>query len=254
MVGQQLILTPMADLILTASFASALPSSTPRVVYDNTLCLAFRWKMPGLPRVTWRRGDMFLLVCGVLGTHWPFFTWKARGINDKSSSIQKLVDGFALVAWTFAIAIKPNIDAAEHNMRCLAYSTVEDDQERFTQLTSFRRDVARLYDNLKRSHMLVEQYLEASESRIAHREDMCPSESRTQRLAEAEREYLKRPLRSHLAKLEAQLDAVKEDLNDEIQVAISTVQGRDAQIMKEQARVMARQATWTVALLSLIHI
>jgi hypothetical protein len=41
--------------------------------------------------------------------------------------------------------------------------------------------------------------------------------------------------------LQKQLDAIKEDVNDEIQVAIGAVQVHDAQIMK-------KQTTWTVTL------
>lgn len=56
------------------------------------------------------------------------------------------------------------------------------------------------------------------------------------------------PIRTHLAELEKKLDAIKEDLNEELQVVVGTVQVRDAQLMKAQARVTARQTTWTVAL------
>lgn len=96
--------------------------------------------------------------------------------------------------------------------------------------------------------MVAETYLELSEARTKYLEELFGVVSRTQPLAELEREDLKRLLRSHLAKLEAQLDAVKVYLNDEIQVAIGTVQVREAQLMREQVKVTARQTTWTVAL------
>ena len=51
-----------------------------------------------------------------------------------------------------------------------------------------------------------------------------------------------------MATLEARLDTVKEGLNEEIQVAIGTVQVREAQLTREQTRITARQTTWTVAL------
>lgn len=191
---------------------------------------------------------MLLFVYEVLGTHWPFFACKVPHRNDKTPSVQKLVDGFVLSAWTLETAAKLKIEETEQKMRSLAYSTIEGDQERFTQLISFRRIIADCYDDLKRSHMVAETYLELSEARTKYREEFFGVVSRTQPLAEPEREGLKRPLRSHLAKLEAQLDAVKEYLNEEIQVEIDTVQVREAQLMREQAKVTARQTTWTVAL------
>lgn len=58
---------------------------------------------------------------------------------------------------------------------------------------------------------------------------------------------LKKPIRAHLAVLEKKLDAIKENLNEELRVVVGTVQVREAQLIKEQARVMARQTPWTVA-------
>jgi Mg2+ and Co2+ transporter CorA len=48
--------------------------------------------------------------------------------------------------------------------------------------------------------------------------------------------------------LQQRLDAIKEDLNEEIQVAIGAVQVDDAQIMKEQTKETIRQTRVTVAL------
>jgi hypothetical protein len=217
-------------------------------VYDQRLCLDLRWRAGRVQRVAWRTDSMLFFMYTVLGTHWPFFVCRIPSSNNKTSSVQRLVDGFALVGWTLTTATERETHEAEQNLRRLAYTSFEDDQERFTQLISFRRDVAHCYGHLKSLHKVVETYLELSESHISFYEEMYRVASHTQPLVETERENLKRPLRSHLAKLEAQLDAVQEDLNDEIQVVGGTVQVRDAQIMKEQARVMGRQATWTVAL------
>ncbi|GAB7329674.1 hypothetical protein MBLNU13_g01410t1 [Cladosporium sp. NU13] len=63
-----------------------------------------------------------------------------------------------------------------------------------------------------------------------------------------QREDVKKPLRVFLTELQKKLDAIKEDLNEELQVAIGTVQVREAELTREQTRVTTRQSTWTVAL------
>lgn len=135
--------------------------------------------------MAWRGVTMFLFVHEVLGTHWPFFTCKVPNSNDKVPSVQKLVDGFVLVAWTLETAAKLKIEETEQKMRSLAYSTIEDDQERSTQLIGFRRIIADCYDDLKRSHMVAETYLELSEARTKYREELFGVVSRTQPLSRA---------------------------------------------------------------------
>jgi len=112
---------------------------------------------------------MTLFVYKVLGVHWPFFTCKVS--SNKTSPVQKLVDGFVLAAWILETATEWKIHGAEQQMRSLAYTPIEDDQERFTQLIGFRRDVADCYNDLKQSHMVVQTYLELSESRTKYREE-----------------------------------------------------------------------------------
>ncbi|GAB7329675.1 hypothetical protein MBLNU13_g01411t1 [Cladosporium sp. NU13] len=95
-----------------------------------------------------------------------------------------------------------------------------DDQERFTQLIDFPFDLEGPFTKRDLGGVLDLQ----------------------------QREDVKKPLRVFLTELQKKLDAIKEDLNEELQVAIGTVQVREAELTREQTRVTTRQSTWTVAL------
>lgn len=188
---------------------------------------------------------MFNSTFKAFGACWPFFTWKVRASEGDVKNKKKLINGFLLIAWIVATSLKPQFETAEERMRSLAYLSIKNDQERFTQLVDFRRDVGNRYDELKRSQYLVKAFLEYStEKDILRRGGFVLDGG----LDLQRREDLKKPLRSLLAELEKKLDAIKEDLNEELQVTIGTVQVRDAQLMREQTAVTARQTKWTVAL------
>jgi hypothetical protein len=192
--------------------------------------------------VKWHSPDTFSTVLSIFRGHWPFFTWNDTETGH-TSPVQKHVDGALLMAWILTTELSSNIESAETLMRSLLYSIIGDDQDHFTQLVRFRRDLGRRHDDLKRAHKFVVGYLSI---RPSTKSSFNKGGFLRERLPG--REILERPLLDCHAGLEKRLDAIEEDLNEEIQVTVGTVQVRDAQLMKEQARVTARQTTWTVAL------
>ena len=201
--------------------------------------------------VTWNDHRLFSSVMGVFDQHWPFSSWKVKASERNVLSKQKHVDGFLLIASTVLTDLQANVDKLEGTMRSLAYSTTEDYQERFAQLVDFRRDVGNCHDDLKRAHFLVKSYLENA-AELEHMAKPKPFERGYFEvklgLDRRWREDLKEPMHALLAELEKRLNDIKEDLNEELQVAIGAVQLREAQLMRKQTRVTARQTTWTVAL------
>lgn len=201
--------------------------------------------------VIWNDHRVYPSVMRVFDQHWPFFSWKVKAGERNVLSKQKHVGDFLLIAWTVLTTLQANVYQLEGTMRELAYSTTEDYQERFARLIDFRGDVGNCYDDLKRSHFMVKSYLEhaAKLEDIAKRK---PFEKEyfavDMGMDRQSGEDLKEPMRAHLAELEKRLNDIKEDLNEELQVAIGSVQLREAQLTREQTRVTARQTTWTVAL------
>jgi Mg2+ and Co2+ transporter CorA len=192
----------------------------------------------------WNSPDLLHIVFTIFHSHWPFstkFTWDDLG-EKPTLWVQRLVDGTLLMAWTWTAVVQSNVEKAETKMRSLAFSIVEDDQERFMQLVSFRLDLGRRYDDLKRSRSFVVRNLtwQPPVKPVFH--------GQLRRLRTDEDPHMEKPLLDRQAELEKRLDAIKEDLNEEIQVAVGTVQVHDAQLMKEQATVTARRTAWTVAL------
>lgn len=192
-------------------------------------------------------GSAFSNVVAVLDNRWPFFTWKDDG-SKGSTRVQSAVDGFLLIHWIAAMAERSHVNHMEGCMRTLTYSTIDDDQTRFSSLADFRRDLGRCYDDLKRLSYYVTGSKGLALSFMSGKQSIESDDEAHVRGALRGREDPERPLVQYLAELEKRLDAVKEDLNEEIQVTVGTVQVRDAQLMKEQAKVTARQTTWTVAL------
>jgi hypothetical protein len=188
---------------------------------------------------------MFLFMSRVFGTCWPIFTWKFGASGDDISLKQNFVDRFLMVAWVVATSLKLQFDEAEEVMRSLAYLSIKDDQERFAQLVDFRRIVGNCYEGLKRSRASINDYWEHSVTEMSYDPPLYLLGAGIDWQL---REDVKKPLRIHLDELEKKLDAIKDDLNEELQVVVGTVQVREAQLMREQARVTAQQTTWTVAL------
>jgi hypothetical protein len=212
----------------------------PCVEGDRTLCIDSKAEPLRAQRVIWNHPNLFSTVSTIFRSHWSLLTWMDTDFG-RISTLQSSVDGVLLTAWILTVGVQSNIDRAETRMRSLAYSTVEDDQERFTQLACLRRDLGSCYDELKRSRSFVLhgwKYQKNVFARGGFLRKRFPGHE----------PGVTKPLLDHQAELEKRLDAVKEDLNEEIQVTVGTVQVRDAQLMKEQARVTARQTAWTVAL------
>jgi hypothetical protein len=181
-------------------------------------------------------------------------------VRAGSSLRQKLIEGHLFIALTTTNIVQLNVEQAEKGMKSLATSVIEDDMLRFKLLIRFRRLVGNCYGDLKRSQAYTlaclgprpPSYLLASGggSNNETNPDVHVSEAGSAKVI-ARREQGGEnisTIRDRQAGLEKRLDAIKEDLNEEIQVTVSTVQVHDAQVMKEQAAVTARQTTWTVAL------
>lgn len=251
---------------------------------SSSLCMNLRSGYHGREDIPPCRDVMFNKILGLLDTNWPFFAWRVEVDKSEVSSKQdvcrrdsisqfiarrweqrkkeaghvseqKLVDGFLLIAWNLADSVKAHVRKAEDQMKSLAYSTIEDDQERFTRLIGFRNRVGTCYSMLEISRLVVETFLEKSALEQSFVTPIGELAGLTIARSDVDsgldrrwRESMKQPIRDYLEELEDKLDAIKEDLNEEITVAVGTVQVRDAQIMKEQTQVTARQTTWTVAL------
>jgi membrane protein implicated in regulation of membrane protease activity len=156
--------------------------------------------------------------------------------------------------------VQSNLEQAEVVMRTLANSLIDEDMDRFTQLIKFRKFVGQYYADLRRSYIYNMTCLGSrppvfllgpepgSNSKADNAGRRAKSKSAgIETPSEKGKENLN-TIRERQAVLEKRLDAIKEDLNEEIQVTVGTVQVHDAQVMKEQAAVTARQTTWTVAL------
>jgi hypothetical protein len=206
--------------------------------------------------VMWKGTDLFSTALTIFRENWPYTTSKdtERGHTARAENF-----GGFLAAWIMTTGIQCNVEDAEETMRSLAYSTIEDDQKRFTQLVCFRRDLGRCVDDLKRSRSFVANCAKlpppianlVRRSAFGFESSRDPEEKPlddTQVEMSRGLEPSEMSLEHRQAELERRLDAIKVDLNEEIQVAVGTVQVRDAQVMKEQATVTARQTTWTVAL------
>lgn len=145
------------DFVLIAPF-DRRERVCPGLVVDKTTCVSFQLPTGNVHRVAWLSHSMSGLMYSVFSTCWPFFLWKARASGGGRLFVlsrQNFVDSFLLVAWFTATTLTLRVEDAEKRMRSLAYLTIEDDQERFTQLVDFRCDVGNCYDDLKRSQLFV---------------------------------------------------------------------------------------------------
>lgn len=152
--------------------------------------------------------------------------------------------------------LKSQVDDAETQMRELAYSIdAEDDAERFERLTTFRRILGENYHALDKMRSAFEH-----DARIVGPIVRVDKDIPVDDAAHADGistgltlndptpiEFAGAHLDSLLA-LQKRIDAIREDLNEEIQVVIGAVQVRDAQEMKKQTKETVRLANVTVAL------
>jgi hypothetical protein len=138
--------------------------------------------------------------------------------------------------------VQSNVGEAAKNMSSLAYSTIGDDQECFTRLISFRSVLGRCYDELGESSDFVQDCVVVSTTILKALGVRWPSRGVLQ-----DAENLQSPLYDRQAEVEKRLYAIKTGLDDEIQIVVSTVQVREAQVMEDLATVTARHATYTAA-------
>lgn len=135
-----------------------------------------------------------------------------------------------------------SIGKAESEMRDLAYiADTGDGAEHFKSLTDFRRVLALLHKPLcdAQDAFRISAQAELHECGLVL---LRNSKNKSQQPIE----FLKSRMES-LQGLHEELGAIKEDSNEEIQLAIGSVQVHDAQIMK-------KQTTWTVVLNTLAAI
>lgn len=150
--------------------------------------------------------------------------------------------------------LKSKVEKEEIRMRELAYLVdAEDDAERFERLANFRRTLGHVY------HVL-DNVRNAFKARLLGSTMHCGSNSPFTDAAHVDGTATEpassasilvdftRVHRESLLALQKKLDAIREDLNEEIQVVIGGVQVRDAQEMKKQTRETVRLANVTVAL------
>ena len=199
-------------------------------------------------------------VLDVLQQHWPVFGWRCTAEADVSAWAQSQADGLIFASLLKETVLRLGVEREEHRMRDLAYiADAEDGAGHFKRLADFRRVLARLHQSMSE----VREAFQTSAKAELHqrgivllRDKKRPKEPATH-LSEQATEDSTEPQRSvdfvslhtrSLQTLQQRLDDIKEDLNEEIQVAIGAVQVNDAQIMKDQTKETIRQTKVTVAL------
>jgi Mg2+ and Co2+ transporter CorA len=143
-------------------------------------------------------------------------------------------------------ALRDHMRHSEDRLRALAYGQeAGNDEQTFASLAAFRRGLGQIYRVMRDLRTFVESdILFASIQHTAHglpHEEERPSKVNPNLVKALQTASLREYLLGKLSDLQKQLDAVKESINEEIQVAIGAVQVHDAQIMK-------KQTTWTVTL------
>jgi hypothetical protein len=188
------------------------------------------------------------VVKSMFERHWPVFTWETGNDVQRRDHQQTRLDQSLFTALLFTDLIREHLKAEEHRMRSLMYrKPVGDVQKEYTELAEFRRVLGRSHHAMRHlSDFLVFEDLLAFtiSQRALPRKMMAPVAT-----AESERPTsLYGLLLGKITELQNQLDTIKEDVNEEIQVAIGAVQVQDAQFMKQQTQETVRQTRLTVVL------
>lgn len=192
-------------------------------------------------------------VVDLIQQHWPVFDWKCSAETKLSAREQSQADGLVFASLLKEAILRMGVEREEGEVRDLAYlADTEDGAEHFQRLTSFRRVLARLH------RLLVDAQIAFKTSSKAElharglallRGAKTPEPTATFMPGEAVEDSAKPQQPADFTKLhmeslqglQGRLDAIKEDLNEEIQIAIGSVQVHDAQTMK-------KQTTWTMVL------
>lgn len=193
-------------------------------------------------------------VVNLIQQNWPVFNWTCTTGNDDSAWAQSQADGLMFASLLKATVLRKGLENEETKMRDLAYlPDAEDGAEHFTRLTDFRRVLARLHQAMgetkdafkisakaelhDRGLVLLRDSKRGSKQPATFAlEEATEDSAKPQHSADFTKFHMQ-----SLQELQERLDAIKEDLNEEIQLAIGSVQVHDAQTMK-------KQTTWTVVL------
>jgi Mg2+ and Co2+ transporter CorA len=243
------------QLILISSTALALVGREP-LFRDpaGSLCVK-PLVIPPRPMIYWfgydirvpdYRSDIPSIVTNLFEEHVQVLAWLAEicvqhDEDERTSLKQALITMLLTMA-----ALRDHMRHSEDRLRALAYGQeAGNDEQTFASLAAFRRGLGQIYRVMRDLRTFVESdILFASIQHTAHglpHEEERPSKVNPNLVKALQTASLREYLLGKLSDLQKQLDAVKESINEEIQVAIGAVQVHDAQIMK-------KQTTWTVTL------
>ena len=193
-------------------------------------------------------------VVELIQQNWPVFEWTHTQGPELSAWAQSQADGFVFASLLKETVLRMCVEREELEMRDLAYvADTGEGAEHFERLTNFRRVLARLHQSTGEAQDAIKISAKAElheRGLVLLREPTKRSKRPAALEPEGETKEPTRPQRPadftklHMESLQGlreRLDAIKEDLNEEIQLAIGSVQVHDAQTMK-------KQTTWTMVL------
>jgi hypothetical protein len=248
------VLIVSLDVVLTASDLRTL-----RYQSTDTLCMV---PMRAEKRYSSMAYPLLRMPCPVLTgmygaveslfeRHWPVLAWHTGIDVYRIDRQQVYLDQALLTALLVTELIHRYLKIEELGMRNLMYRRpVDDVQKEFTNLADFRRALGRPYTAMRYLQHFI-SYEDLFKGGVPW---SPPSYEKDAAPIAADQASLKQPidlkefLLGKLGDLEKRLDAMKEDINDEIQVAIGAVQVQDAQFMKQQTQETVRQTRLTVVL------
>jgi Mg2+ and Co2+ transporter CorA len=177
------------------------------------------------------------------------FDWECTTITGQSDWEKNRVDGLVFASLLRESVLRMGVERVESEMRDIAYlADAEDGAGHFKKLTNFRHVLAPLHESMgetrnafKRSanmELYEDGLFRVRRAKHPKQPGMTTPEVAMEGITESQwsTNFASLHTRS-LRELQERLDDVKEDLNQEIQVAIGAVQVQDAQTMKEQTRV-----------------
>jgi len=179
-------------------------------------------------------------IMDLVQQHWPVFDWHCTASRDLSAVAQSQAKGLVFASLLTKTALRMSVEREEREMGDLAYlADTEDGAEHFEKLTDFCRVLAKLHQSLgeARNAFKISAREELDEHGIVLLRDSNDSKRPASFMPGREMEDSTEPqpsadfTKTHLESLQSlqeRLDAIKEDLNEEIQLAIGSVQVHDA--------------------------
>lgn len=185
-------------------------------------------------------------VADLIQQNWPVFDCTCTSETKLSAWAQSQADGLVFASLLKETVLRMGVEREEGEMRDLAYlANTGDDAEHFKTLTEFRRVLASLYQALgevqnafkisakaelhERGLVLLRGTKNFKQPAAFAPEGAVEDSAKPQHSADFTKVHMQ-----SLQELQERLDAIKEDLNEEIQLAIGSVQVHDAQTMKKQ--------------------